>query len=475
MKNTKLYIALFLILLLSIFSYAESLRISQVDNSSLLLNQLVKVYISVTDNNGKPVKDLNKDNIQIFEQSSSYSEKAKQLEDFLQGANVNHGINMLLVVDNSGSMYWDASGKIKNSKNESIYRITYAKKAILSLIDKIKNPKDKIGLLVFNVKVQEMIRPTKDKIKIVQSIENISKPVSGEGYTELNESLSAAIESIQSLKGRKVIIVLSDGKNYIKKDNENFPERTGLEGMLEQSQREGVSVFTIGFTKEADNRGLAKIARETGGAHFSAYSPGELSRLYGLIREQILNEYLLTYKADMIPNEKKKVTVVYDFNQNILKAERYYYSATVFGYPLKEMNYLLFLIIPGCLLLLWLLSLINFEQRNSKTSLQLQTVAGKNVLKQTIAFDESKPALTIGATDKADMTIMGDPKIASNEVTIAKDETKGGYTIVSSGSPVTINNQSVRTKVLRSGDLIKIGNSTIVFDEGAMEKKGKKK
>jgi hypothetical protein len=46
---------------------------------------------------------------------------------------------------------------------------------------------------------------------------------------------------------------------------------------------------------------------------------------------------------------------------------------------------------------------------------------------------------------------------------------------------VTVNKKQVRTKVLRSGDVITIGNTTIVFDEGVAktalrdrEKKGKK-
>ena len=70
------------------------------------------------------------------------------------------------------------------------------------------------------------------------------------------------------------------------------------------------------------------------------------------------------------------------------------------------------------------------------------------------------------------MTIPGDPALT---VVDAQIENKGGaYTIAATSKPVTVNNQKVKSKKLRSGDVITVGETTIVFDEGAAGGKKKK-
>ena len=72
--------------------------------------------------------------------------------------------------------------------------------------------------------------------------------------------------------------------------------------------------------------------------------------------------------------------------------------------------------------------------------------------------------ITIGGSANSDLTIQGDPKVTMVEAKINK---KGdAFTIASMGSPITVNNRPIKTKVLRSGDLIKVGDTTIVFDGG---------
>ena len=76
--------------------------------------------------------------------------------------------------------------------------------------------------------------------------------------------------------------------------------------------------------------------------------------------------------------------------------------------------------------------------------------------------------MTIGGSDASDITIAGDPSLSVTEAKIVNK--KGVYTVSGVKNPITVNNKPVKTKVLRPGDLIKIGNSTIVFDEGVKNK-----
>ncbi|GAG75760.1 unnamed protein product, partial [marine sediment metagenome] len=215
----KKYLVLFCFILLTLLlffsgAFSDTVRISQIDNSFLLINQRVKVYLGVTDQKGNPIKNLEKDNFTLYE-----FDKQREILSFERGININQGINLLLVIDNSGSMYWDGSGKIKNSADEKIWRITHAKDAVSSLLNEIKNPLDRVGLISFNVKLDSKVKMTNEKVEIARALENIKRPEQEEAYTELYETLYQSVDYLRAFRGRKVIILLSDGQNFPLEEN----------------------------------------------------------------------------------------------------------------------------------------------------------------------------------------------------------------------------------------------------------------
>ena len=466
LKKSALFVCIVFIVLFIPFSqlFSDSLRISQIDSNSLLINQRVRVFVSVTDRDGISVKGLGKDNFKIYETAEGRQEQENEVIRLEQGVNINRGINLLLILDNSGSMYWDAGGEVKNSEDESIWRITSAKEAIISFLKEIKNPKDRVGLFVFNVKIGSKTDLTDDKVKIAKALVETTKPPEKEAYTELYETLYQGIDYLRTARGRKVIIVLSDGQNFPLEDNPNFPERYGLEGAVDFAQREGISIFTIGLSQKADRKNLSLIAEETGGAYFSVYDPGQLEKLYNLIRDQVLNEYLVTYKAGMAPAEKKLLKIIYSNKGETEETARYYFSGTIFGIPGQKINYLIFLFIPVSIFLFWLLSLLKFQQKKEIPSISVHTSSGKKTAVHMLPVATKQSEVTIGGSASSDITIAGDPKITKTEVKITAKN--GVYTIQSKTSSVTVNNKPVKTKILRSGDLIKLGDTSIVFDRG---------
>ncbi|MBN1698123.1 MAG: VWA domain-containing protein [Spirochaetales bacterium] len=444
--------------------FADSVSITQIDNSQLIANNRVKAYVSVTDNNGYPIKDLTKDDFRLFEGG-----KERAILDFRKGVNINEGVNLLLIIDNSGSMYEDASGNETENRNQ--WRITYAKNAVASLLKQIKNPQDRVGFATFNVRLHNVINPTANKVKIEKALGDITVPTGDERYTELYESLHESIRFFQTVGGRKVIILLSDGENYQLKDNPNYPERAGLEGAIEAAQKEGISVFTIGLIHTA-NRDLTHIAENTGGRYFPAYKPEELENLYSLIRNQILNEYLMIYEAGMIPADKKLVKVEYERGGRKSEGERYYFSETIFGKPQERLDYFMFLAVLAAFLLLFIFSLMKFKNRKKKPNLEVLTTKGSKTLPQKLTIAQDQKEITIGTGMEDDITLAMDDKAALTEVTIKNDH--GIFTLASDDIPVTVNNKKVKKKVLRSGDLIKVGETTIVFDGGVLEAQKKK-
>ena len=259
-------------------------------------------------------------------------------------------------------MYDDINGRATD--NEQDMKIGHVKSAIRSLLDNMTNKKDKVSLAIFNSYYNTLVEPVNDKDLISKSLDNITRPVGDEGWTELYSSIYLSIDDFSKIKGRKTIVVLTDGMNEpyflnTKKEHKIFKTKTFKysEPILE-SQKEGISVFAINFSRpeEAKDQGLSMIANESGGMTFNAYNPGELNSVYKKIQELILNEYLITYKATMAPSKKKFVKVRFNNNKNFENV-RFYFSSTLFGEPLTVLNPLILLVFLVAMLLLWLLTL----------------------------------------------------------------------------------------------------------------------
>jgi Ca-activated chloride channel family protein len=459
-------VALLLFALGATGAFADSVRIAQIDNTRLLINQRVGVYVSVTDPNGDPIPNLTADNFTISEMG-----KERKILSFQRGANVNQGIKLLMVVDNSGSMYWDASGKVRNSADEKVWRITAAKEAVTSLLNSIKNPMDRVGLVTFNVKIESRIRLTGDKGEIIKVLRSIAKPAEADAYTELYETLYHSVDALRAYGGRKVIILLSDGQNFPLAENPNFPRRHGIDGAIRFAQQEGISVFTIGLSARADRENLQRIAEETGGAYFWVFDPAQLKNLYSLIRQQVLQEYLMIYRATMIPSERKPVRVVYTAGSESAETERFYYSGTVFGMGMSALDWRIFLCIPAACALLWLLLSIRFERKKGIPSFTVHGASGRKTLVHRFPVTQVQSGVTIGGSERSDIAISGDPGLRESQ---AKVTAKNGVFTITSKTPISVNNRRVTTKVLRSGDLITIGDTQVVFDAGVVKAEVKK-
>jgi len=474
----KKFFILIIIILFSLYIYPQSVRISQIDNSKLLLNQDIKLYISVASDRGVPVKNLTKDMFEVYESVDNNEFKKVELTGFQQDANILTGINFLLLLDNSGSMYRDMNGN--STKDESKMRITYAKNAVESFLNSVTNQNDKVGIAAYNSYYTLYNRPMDDKSKVREVLENIARPDDDQKWTEIYSSLYLAINDFSSIKGRKVIIILSDGENmpyykWAKKPHKDFGEKIfEYTEPIEESNKEGVSIFAVNFSTRggATDKNLRKIANETGGTTFDAYNQDELKSIYKIINDLVLNEYLLTYKATMDPADKKYVKVNFKFKGSEKNASRFYYSSTIFGMPLKNFNPLLLLAFLLACLLLYLLSLIKFKNTNTEATLEvLSTQVGKAVT-QVVTLTGNKTV--IGGSTNANMTIMGSPTMKDNHATIIYDNKTNQYTIVADAD-LSVNNKTIKSKVLEDGDVINAGGATIVFDKGMMDKKKKGK
>jgi Ca-activated chloride channel homolog len=458
------------------YIFADYLRISQIDSSRLLLNQEIKVFVSVTNEAGEPAAKLSQDAFTLYESPDSKDfVKIPKISGFQSMANYESGINFLLLVDNSGSMYENVKGK--RTRIEKDKRISYAKNALVAFLKSISNPKDMVGLAVYNTNFTLYSGLTSDKAKIEQYLDKIVQPKPEEAFTEIYASVTTAVDEFSSVKGRKAIIVLSDGQNqpyyyYTRKPHKIYGQKIyQWEEPTKYCQEEGISVYAINFgpKNERKDQGLSKIAYQTGGSVFDAFDPKQLNDVYNKIVNQILSEYLITYSATMQPADKKFVKVECNTETGLASAIRFYFSSTVFGLPLAKFNFLLIIPFLLAIALLWLLSKINFKKKKSDPSIEILNPGSAKVSTNFFTLDKNKNTI-IGGDPSADMTLSGgSTRIKEKHATLAFDKSKQQYTIVADGN-LTVNNKPVKTKLLEPGDVINVGGTTIVFDDGEVDK-----
>ncbi len=457
------------------FAYGDSVRISQIDSSKLLLNQNVKVYISVTDDKGEPIGNLAAGAFKLFESHNRKNfREISRIESFETMANYELGINFLLLIDNSRSMYRTMKGK--RTKRKSSQRISHAKRAVVTFLRSITNPKDKVGLASYNSYYNPHSELTNEKVSIETSMDEIKWPSKDEAYTEIYSSLYLAVDEFRTTRGRKAILILSDGRNQpyyanTKKEHSIFGKKIfKYNEPRRYCQEEGISVFAINFgpRKAKKDRGLHKIAMQTGGAVFDAHNQKELSEIYSKIVNQILNEYLITYPATMEPAVRKYVRVDCTTGDDKNSATRFYFSSTVFGLPLDGLSPLLLIPLLLAIAALWLLLRIDFEKRKSNPSIEVLSPGTAKASTQLFTLGTGKTV--IGGDTNADVTLSGGvTRIREKHATILFDEKKKKYTIIGDGS-FDVNNKPVtKMRDLEAGDVINVGGATIVFDDGKVE------
>ena len=276
-KGIRILLRLTLFSLLTLFSapyvHAQSsgpqIRITQVDKSHF---PQVTVYVSVVDENGNPV-GIDPKTIQILE-----NEQAMQFTDVRGGENSAQTVPVttMLVVDISGSM--DKNGKL-----------AAAKEAAKTYVSQMR-PGDQAGLMTYDTQTYYVQPITADTAALTTAIDAL---VTG-GDTAMYNALVEAEKNLETINGRKSIIVMTDGL-----DNKSQSTPDDVIAGIGQS---GLTISTIGFGDATsrgqvglDEAGLKSLAEQTGGLYAYAQDADTLSKIYQQYGDVLQSEYALTY------------------------------------------------------------------------------------------------------------------------------------------------------------------------------------
>lgn len=206
------------------------------------VNEVI-VPVTVTDEKGKFVSNLEKEDFQIFDQG-----KSQTIRFFTRERNQPVVIGFLMDLSNSTRTQW------KNFEQA-------AEEMVLQMLPG-GNKKFSGYLIGYSNEAELMVDTTTDPEKILEKLRKV-KPGGGSAlYDAIYQACtSRALVQGEPVEPRRVIIVIGDG-------NDNHSSKS-LDEVLELAQRNlvtiyGISTTSYGFTSEGD-KNLVRLAEETGG------------------------------------------------------------------------------------------------------------------------------------------------------------------------------------------------------------------
>src|SRR5690606_21928462 len=114
--------------------------------------------------------------------------------------------------------------------------------------------------------------------------------------TALYDSIIYALWYFSGVKGKRVLVLVSDG--------EDVRSRYRFDDVLRFARRSGVAIYAIGLglptRAEVARSALQRLAAETGGTAFFIDRAMELRNTYRTIEREVRSQYLLAYQPKSV-------------------------------------------------------------------------------------------------------------------------------------------------------------------------------
>ena len=212
--------------------------------------------------------DITRDDLVVFEDGVE-----QRIETFQEATSP---VSMVLVLDSSGSM-----------KRASEQVIAAAASFIAAL-----RPEDSLGLLTFADKVDVAHAITTNR---QNTVETLSK-YQAEGGTALYDALCDSLLMLKGLKGRRAVVILSDGR-----DEDNPGTGPGSvrswESVLRLLQDQDVTMFPVGLGPRIDAQRLELLAALSGGQVYFPQDVTTLGAEFARVIENLRHRYIVGYTS----------------------------------------------------------------------------------------------------------------------------------------------------------------------------------
>ncbi len=253
-----------------------TVQVTQVDTSNY---PEVTVYVSATDASGQAVGRLTQDDFSLTEDGT-----AVDVIGFQGGGQSQ--ISTALVIDHSGSM-------------AELDKMDGAREAAAAFVAQML-PGDQTALVAFANSADVLQDLTESSTKLNRAMERLL-PV---GDTALYDSIMLSVDVLKETGGRRVLLLLTDGKDSRHARGTSSGSRHTLDEAIAYANTHEQPIYVVGLGKRGDygragidEQVLRRIADETGGRYFYAPGAEQLAALYDELAGALHEEYALTYRS----------------------------------------------------------------------------------------------------------------------------------------------------------------------------------
>ena len=244
--------------------------------------QTVPVYVTVTDESGHLVTDLTREDFDVFDNG--------RLQTITQFSSAIQPISVVMMLDMSGSMLGNLT-VLRNSAVQMFTRLL---------------PGDQARVGSFGDRITLSDRFTNDQNELIRALWEDLVPGGG---TPLWAAINIAMTALSHLEGRRVVLVLTDGK-----DTGSIWATPGrpvltLSDIVRRAQVEEYLLYAIGMESrgvnghfgraalDAPDPGLRELAAETGGGYFELHETDALGPTFERVADELHRQYLLGFTA----------------------------------------------------------------------------------------------------------------------------------------------------------------------------------
>jgi Ca-activated chloride channel homolog len=239
-------------------------------NTTIRVNvKLVNVFSTVTNGGGAPVSSLKQEDFQVFEDGKPQKIAVFQRESELP-------LSIVIAIDASLS-----------TRNEHKLELDSARRFAHAIL----RPIDGVSLFQFSEVVDQLTPFTADIHVIDKGISRVHNGAA----TALYDTLYLGSDALMSRRGRKVMVIITDGGDTVSK--------TSYQQAVREALQAEVILYSIIIVPIESNAGrdiggehaLIQLSRDTGGKYFYASSLDQLDGAFRQISDELRTEYLIAY------------------------------------------------------------------------------------------------------------------------------------------------------------------------------------
>ena len=246
--------------------------------------QIVSVVTTVTDSEGRLVPGLEREAFTILDDGDP------QEITFFQ--NEVQPFTVVVMMDFSGSMTANI-GRLKAASEQFIIRML---------------PDDKGQVGSFSDKIQFSGTFTSDRDDLIFALDDLQFG----NPTRLWDAIDASIVMLQGVEGRKVVLGFTDG-------DDTASRYADLGDVLDRARDEETMIYAIGLesvyfngqrrVRTRPDRGLRRLAQETGGGYFELEKTDDLGPTFTRVAQELHSQYTLGFTPETLDGREHDLEV----------------------------------------------------------------------------------------------------------------------------------------------------------------------